>query len=789
LKDFENKFQEKNDLLAKQDFQIKELQQGFEEKLREAEVSSQSSISQERAQIVKLQKETESKDQRLDLLSKELDVLQKDLKTKTALLEEKDKQFSQVKEAQQAGLKQAKQEAKSSAKEERVQVRNLEREVKNKSRELDRLNTEFAKLRDQLKEKELLVREQDDRIKVFEQQDFQARQKKESDVSKAAGELKRLEESLAQSNREIEKQKDALLQKEQEIAQLKAVQQGSRDQASALTRAQGDIARIQKEVEEKVEIVTQRDAAMVTLEKRLQEAEARAKQQMDNVGEYEQKMILVEKDVDHKAKELDRLQKETDSLKKDLVVQQSLVKTKETRLADLEQKLQIMEADNGKKTEILTRQEKDRVKSLEKEVEKKNVEVARLQSDLTQAQDVLAKKSAVVEEGENKVKELEKFLKEKTEALRKAEDNKAESETVVKLELESRQKDQQIVKLNTEIQSLNRDFQEKISFLETKDKEWADKEKALREQVEKARKEFQENGETAALERSRVLEKSVEEKDQEIIRLIQEISDFKSQFEQKETSLKETQQRLQAAEQSLQEVTAKDDKIRIEKLNKEMARMKDEMDLKRALLIEKDQEIVALEKHRKDTERLWQETKIDYENRIKAMEGEFNKFKSQTSDVDDQHKRTIRNLEDDLRKLRIEMGYSKNKKLFSDYKLEHREKEIEEKHSLLKRKDQLIIELKEKLLDAQKEIGRLQGSDKGVDDPVAMKNKANELTLQIEKKEEFIKERNEAYWLLEERFKDAQQRLEFVDKLMKEKDDQIKDLEQQLNEVITKLGG
>ena len=320
------------------------------------------------------------------------------------------------------------------------------------------------------------------------------------------------------------------------------------------------------------------------------------------------------------------------------------------------------------------------------------------------------------------------------------------------------------------------------------------------------------------------------------------------------------------------------------------------------LVEEKENQIEAL-KHKIETadeniislESQWKENRVEYEQEIQKLERQISQYKAGLTKSDDRKMQHIRKLEEILRKERLELGITRDKMLFNEYKLMDREKQLKKKNekiNLLKRalsnmegeltswkkrmrqiqasgendrvieqQNQMIAELKNKLLMAREDIdfletdvlkgfeervkklrdqlgqasvrlrkteaalrekqkGESEEKDKLIEEQKqtiaklkeqlnltkeevgfletdvlkgfkakmeTLKKQFEQTKAKLKEREIAYKEKSEDYALLEERLKDTQQRLALVEKIMQEKDGQVADLEDQLDEILIQL--
>ena len=112
-----------------------------------------------------------------------------------------------------------------------------------------------------------------------------------------------------------------------------------------------------------------------------------------------------------------------------------------------------------------------------------------------------------------------------------------------------------------------------------------------------------------------------------------------------------------------------------------------------------------------------------------------------------------------------------------------------EKAWILKRQDQQIAELKEKLIASQRKIDLLKdmGEQQNEAEITDMRERIRSLEDEIGRREKALSEKAQEYAFLEQRLRDTEQRLELIEGIMEEKDSEISDLEEQLNGVLVDL--
>ncbi len=233
----------------------------------------------------------------------------------------------------------------------------------------------------------------------------------------------------------------------------------------------------------------------------------------------------------------------------------------------------------------------------------------------------------------------------------------------------------------------------------------------------------------------------------------------------------------------------------------------------------------------------FKDKQLEYEKKLQAIEEEFGNYKSEKAHNEEELQEQLRILKEALNKKIAELNEAQEKLLFAENKL----KKSDAQHAVtlrqyedlkktmadldgrltdlpsemktdakplvtvdpknlpppknreefmyqqwIQRHDKLISRLKEKLLWAREQMDYLGRYDIKLSDQkmAALKEQLAAVKKQLNSKD-ISSGKPEDYALMEERLKDSQERLEMVEKILREKDDQVKELEKQLNGVLS----
>ncbi len=279
----------------------------------------------------------------------------------------------------------------------------------------------------------------------------------------------------------------------------------------------------------------------------------------------------------------------------------------------------------------------------------------------------------------------------------------------------------------------------------------------------------------------------------------------------------------------------------INQLNSDLASIKDTLAEKLVLIQNKENQIKDLEKNLNSNERHWRENKISYEKQIHDLEQKFNEYKLGNNRSIDSYNNQAKELQDLLAEKKKELGAMQDRVTFAEYKLSQHDAEVAEKDKritelknglsglekelvslqgqlkekggaaqvaqneqgtqedmdrikLVKRQDRLISDLKEKLLSVRQQMDTMKqpNAEENANysqDMIDLKEQLGALNSRLEHQETALKEKTEGYSMLESRLQDTQERLDVVDGIMQKKNDQIKELEDQLTQIMSQYGG
>ncbi len=355
------------------------------------------------------------------------------------------------------------------------------------------------------------------------------------------------------------------------------------------------------------------------------------------------------------------------------------------------------------------------------------------------------------------------------------------------LEKMTAQKDKEIACLNDELCTLEETLLTKVELVEEQDKEIKD----LAKNVQEVKK----------ISQQRAAE------DQVLIKSIEAASELKSkEIVKLSTDLTETKDKLANSKQALTE-----------------------QDKKMKELVE---EISSMEKELNTTEKRWESTKGDYEKTIQGLEAEIAQNKTQLSETDEQYSQKIKNLQGALREKRTELKANEDRLIAANYKLELTKQALEAKNHVigqlrksllaleqelvhvqarnknevlakesgktvskgdqeridfLRKQDQSILDLKQKLADARQEIRKMEKStgESDVKKLLDLKEQLTIVKLQLQDQGAQASSNREQYDLLKSRLVDTEKRLEVLVQISQDKDIQVKEIERQLSEVLT----
>ncbi len=263
-----------------------------------------------------------------------------------------------------------------------------------------------------------------------------------------------------------------------------------------------------------------------------------------------------------------------------------------------------------------------------------------------------------------------------------------------------------------------------------------------------------------------------------------------------------------------------------------------ELKEKEKKLVELKEQVLAIESDMKSKEFNFNNKQLEYEKKLQVIEMEFGNYKTQKAKTQEDLNDQLRILKEALSKKIAELKDVQDKLLFAENKLEKTQKanesltkqydEIKKTLSDLEgrlgalrsdlqtdqalvvpvdpaslpapknqqevvyqqwilRHDKLVTKLKEKLLQAKEQMNYLGRYDIKLSDQkmAALKEQLAAVKKQLNGQEGSANQKFDDYAAKEQRLKDVQERLEMVEKILGEKDEQIQDLEKQLNGVLS----
>jgi len=306
-------------------------------------------------------------------------------------------------------------------------------------------------------------------------------------------------------------------------------------------------------------------------------------------------------------------------------------------------------------------------------------------------------------------------------------------------------------------------------------------------------------------------------------------------------SQKAKQAQAQEKISSLKEKSRKKDEALI-RISTDVYELKDRLVNEKALVGEKEQQLRELgeviKTDLKSARSDFKIAKLDHEKELHLIEKKHNNYKHQVFESDTDKEKVIRKVREVLRKERLKAKSENNKRLFTDFKMINKESQIARKEKriidlentvyelekelnyfqekwktkyddeffednavmdeeqlerikLIRKQDVIITKLKKKLISARKQINafKIEGQEepKKSERIAALNVQLVEVTEELETAKAQFKEKWEDYNILEERLKDARQRLTLVESIVKSKDKQIRDLEEQISGILSRF--
>jgi len=267
-----------------------------------------------------------------------------------------------------------------------------------------------------------------------------------------------------------------------------------------------------------------------------------------------------------------------------------------------------------------------------------------------------------------------------------------------------------------------------------------------------------------------------------------------------------------------------------EKLQDKLVGLKE----KEGQINELDQQIKVLNQEQLALDRDWRESELENEKQIAEIEQEYGVLKDTFAQDKARRKEEITRLRNALRERNVKADYMKDRVIMAEYKLAdknsqlaYRDRKIKELRDMvnemntislqlekaggapetlslggesafedederiefIKRQDEIIADLKARLIESREEFSELSRADRAVDE-----EQADRLTKQLEalkkrlmNRNEKLEEKEDAYDLLEEQFLSTRDKLKLVEEIMDEKQEEIEDLEDQLSAVLSRF--
>ncbi|MCC6758972.1 MAG: hypothetical protein IT395_05050 [Candidatus Omnitrophica bacterium] len=294
-----------------------------------------------------------------------------------------------------------------------------------------------------------------------------------------------------------------------------------------------------------------------------------------------------------------------------------------------------------------------------------------------------------------------------------------------------------------------------------------------------------------------------------------------------EKDLEQKDQKVEALESDLHETkTTLDSKV-------EMIKEKEEK------LKDLSQRIAAMESDVNSKQYDFKDKQMEYEKKLQAIQEEFGNYKTERTNSEEELRGQLKILKEALEKKIAEFNAAQEKLIFTENKLKNSEEkyaqttkqyddvkktlsDLEDRlaglmaqpapvidqaplvtvdpknlpppqnqnevvyQQWIQRQDQLVTKLKNKLLWAREQMEFLGRYDIKLSDQkmAALKEQLVEVKKQLSTKVPSGRT-DEDFAVMDARLKDSQERLEMVEKILREKDDQVKELEKQLNEVLS----
>ncbi len=327
----------------------------------------------------------------------------------------------------------------------------------------------------------------------------------------------------------------------------------------------------------------------------------------------------------------------------------------------------------------------------------------------------------------------------------------------------------------------------------------------------------------------------VQEKEAEIARQGAEVARLKSDYEtrMKEMSLDVTESRAR-----LEEMRADAERRarEVRRLNNQLYAFKDKYRKRMKTLKAREAALREARRRLKTVEAEHRKDRVAMERRLAQAQEAVREGSRDVSLAKDVYMERITKLSEALRKERRRGDYLKDKLISVSYRLANREKQdlvrnqemavlkerlmkmerqlgvwrakVEdlksrqsrrsdrgdrderERVAFIKRQDRLIADLKARLLATRRALAEAgDRPDLGAYEAriAALQSDLKRLTQALQDKELQLVQRTQAYSRLDDRLQDTRQRLDLVERVLEQKDRQIKELEKQLSEVMLRI--
>lgn len=404
----------------------------------------------------------------------------------------------------------------------------------------------------------------------------------------------------------------------------------------------------------------------------------------------------------------------------------------------------------------------------------------RLITEKKKLDDLVANKEAENEQLQKKVSEVQKYFRNKA-----AQDRAL----LTVMEDQMEKKNEAITCLNNELCTVKDTLVTKVALLEEKDKKLV----AMDQKVADVEKESRRQ---AAQDQALInnIERLSEIKGRQIERLHEDLSVLKDHLE---VQAKDGQAKAEKVQNLSAEVRSLEKALNTTESRWSSTRANYDRSI-RTLQSQIDQQIrqkaAAEERHNKDLTKL-QKTITDKQNEIKQKNDKLASTNQQLAAAHkelDARKRMIVMLQQSLSSLDEELtrALSRNKEEMAQETVEDIRDNVRNlaKTRFLEREDKAMEELKAKLAAVRTQIADIERADnKKADLPklLELKEKLTEVKVQLKERGELWGGQNSIFELLSNRLRDTEERLDVVVKDVQARDSQVKEIERQLNSVLT----